>query len=283
MGDDMTHTATSAPVLSPTPSHEGGETHPARVSSASVMWTILWRELVRFRRQPTRIAAAIGTPLMFWAFLGIGLSNYFSQPSNSGDGGYGLFLLPGMMTMVALFTAIFSSISVIEDRNEGWLRAVLVSPASRWSIAMGKVFGGAIIAFLQSAVLLLAPPVWEHFPSAGDLGLILLALALTSLMMTGIGVAFAWKSETTQGFHAIMNLVLMPMWAMSGAIFPVTDQHVVLKAIMLANPLTWCSLAISAPLHGREEWLPLLLAAVFAAGALTLAIWVVAGPDHRGH
>lgn len=278
----MSRTATTSPaaaVVSP-----GMPTDLERhVSSAAVMWTIQWRELVRFRRQPTRIAAAIGTPLMFWAFLGIGFSNYFAHPADESKGGYGLFLLPGMMTMVALFTAIFSSISVIEDRNEGWLQSVLVSPASRWSIAMGKVLGGAIIAFLQAAVLLAAPPVWSHFPTIANLGLILLALALTALMMTGIGVAFAWKSETTQGFHAVMNLVLMPMWALSGAIFPVANQHALLKWLMLANPLTWCSLAISAPLHGRSPWLPLALSAAFAVVALSLATWVVASPDHRGH
>ncbi len=280
----MTQTAATTSVVSTALPGEVDDAMLARrVSSAAVMWTILWRELVRFQRQPTRIAAAIGTPLMFWAFLGVGFSSHFSSPTDAYPGGYGLFLLPGMMTMVALFTAIFSSISVIEDRNEGWLQSVLVSPASRWSIAMGKVLGGAIIAFIQSAVLLLAPPVWSHFPSVGHLGLILLALAFTTLMMTGIGVAFAWKSETTQGFHAIMNLVLMPMWALSGAIFPVDNQTPVLHYLMLANPLTWCSLAISRPLHGGAEWLPLALAAAFAIGALSLATWVVASPDHRGH
>lgn len=280
----MSQTTTPSTVASgPIRSDDLADSGARRVSSAAVMWTILWRELVRFRRQPTRIAAAIGTPLMFWAFLGIGFSNHITNDSEVTKGGYGLFLLPGMMTMVALFTAIFSSISVIEDRNEGWLQSVLVSPASRWSIAMGKVLGGAIIAFIQAAVLLLAPPVWSHFPSAGNFGLILLALAFTSLMMTGIGVAFAWKSETTQGFHAIMNLVLMPMWAMSGAIFPVENQTPILHYLMLANPLTWCSLAISAPLHGTGQWPALGLAGVFALAALGLATWVVASPDHRGH
>ena len=280
----MSQSATpSTSASSPIRSGEDFEINARRVSSAAVMWTILWRELVRFRRQPTRIAAAIGTPMMFWAFLGIGFSNHISNDAPVTKGGYGLFLLPGMMTMVALFTAIFSSISVIEDRNEGWLQSVLVSPASRWSIAMGKVLGGAIIAFLQAAVLLLAPPVWGHWGGVADVALILLALALTTLMMTGIGVAFAWKSETTQGFHAIMNLVLMPMWALSGAIFPVENQTPILHYLMLANPLTWCSLAISAPLHGTDPWLPLGVSAIFAMAALVLAMWVVASPDHRGH
>jgi len=279
----MSQTATpSTAVSAPMRSGDGAETDARRVSSAAVMWTILWRELVRFRRQPTRIAAAIGTPVMFWAFLGMGFSNHITNESQVTKGGYGLFLLPGMMTMVALFTAIFSSISVIEDRNEGWLQSVLVSPASRWSIAMGKVLGGAIIAFLQAAVLLLAPPVWGHWGGFAGVGLILLALAFTTLMMTGIGVALAWKSETTQGFHAIMNLVLMPMWALSGAIFPVENQTPILHYLMLINPLTWCSLAISAPLHGTSPWLPLSLAGACAVAALALATFVVASPDHRG-
>lgn len=255
----------------------------ARTSGLRVLGVFVWREVVRFRRQPTRIAAAIGTPLMLWAFLGAGFSNIIAPSSGGSRGGYGLFLLPGMMTMVALFTAIFSSISVIDDRNEGWLQSVLVSPASRWSVALGKVVGGSILAFVQAAALLLAPPVWSHWPAPVNLAAILLALALTTLMMTGIGVAFAWKSETTQGFHAVMNLVLMPMWALSGAIFPVQEQHSALRLLMLANPLTWCSQAIAAPLHGEAEVLPLAIAAAGAAAAIGAAIVVVAAPDSGGH
>jgi len=268
-------TASAEGILAP-----NGALH---TSSARVLSIIVWRELVRFRRQPTRIAAAIGTPLMFWAFLAAGFSNVVTATSSGGEAGYGLFLLPGMMTMVALFTAVFSSISVIDDRNEGWLQSVLVSPASRWSVALGKVLGGAILAFLQSAVLLLAPPVWSNWPSLTNLAALLLALALTSLMMTGIGVAFAWKSETTQGFHAVMNLVLLPMWALSGAIFPIEGQSAVLRAIMLANPLTWCSQAMAAPLHGETALAPLAAAVVFAAAALAASVYVVSRPDSRGH
>ncbi len=268
----MTIAASAIPKLTPM--------HP---SGRRVLGVIVWRELVRFRRQPTRIAAAIGTPLMLWAFLGAGFSNIVAPSSGGSRGGYGLFLLPGMMTMVALFTAVFASISVIDDRNEGWLQSVLVSPASRWSVALGKVLGGAILAFVQAAALLLAPPVWSHWPAPVNLGAILLALALTALMMTGIGVAFAWKSETTQGFHAVMNLVLMPMWALSGAIFPVQEQHTALRLLMLANPLTWCSQAIAAPLHGEAALLPLVIAAACAAGAIAAAVLVVARPDSGGH
>ncbi len=278
----MTQAAASSTAIAETSEGAALRGEAMRVSGSSVMWTILWRELVRFRRQPTRIAAAIGTPLMLWAFLGLGFSNYFAHPSQPIRGGYGLFLLPGMMTMVALFTAVFSSISVIDDRNEGWLQSVLVSPASRWSIAMGKVLGGSIIAFLQAAVLLLAPPVWAHWPSPGSLAALLAALAVTTVMMTGIGVAFAWKSETTQGFHAVMNLVLLPMWALSGAIFPVEGQPALLRVVMLANPLTWCSQAIAGPLHGEANWTAVVVSTACAAAAAAAAIAVVAAPQKRG-
>lgn len=278
----MIHAASSSTLSVDAPALAAPHGGPARVSSMAVLWTILWRELVRFRRQPTRIAAAIGTPLMLWAFLGLGFSNYFAHPSPTIRGGYGLFLLPGMMTMVALFTAVFSSISVIEDRNEGWLQSVLVSPASRWSIAMGKVLGGSIVAFTQAAILLLAPPVWAHWPAMGSLASLLLALAVTTVMMTGIGVAFAWKSETTQGFHAVMNLVLLPMWALSGAIFPVEGQPVLLRAVMLANPLTWCSQAIAGPLHGEANWTAVVVSTACALAAVAAATVVVAAPQKRG-
>ena len=249
--------------------------------------------MVRFLRQPTRIAAAIGTPLLVWALMGSGFARSFQPPQrvdvgmNAGGEGalpYALYLLPGMMTMVALFTAIFSSISIIDDRNEGWLQSVLVSPAPRWSIALGKVLGGATLAFAQAAVLLLALPLWHAWPGAARLGLALYALAITVLMMTGVGVAFAWKSESTQGFHAVMNLVLMPMWLLSGAFFPIEGAARWLATLMRFNPLTWCHQALAAPLTGRGtiDVAPYVVATLGATAAFATATALIARPQRGG-
>lgn len=252
---------------------------PSSTAVALVIWK---REMIRFYRQPSRIAAAIGTPVMLWVFLGVGLARSFdpdSADASTGSDSYALFLLPGMITMVALFSAIFSSISIIEDRNEGWLQSVLISPAPRTAIVLGKVIGGASVAFVQATLLLLAPPVWSHYPSAASLVLVLLAIALTATMMTSIGLAFAWKCESSQGFHAVMNLVLMPMWALSGSIFPIENQHSVLEVIMKANPLSWCSIAIRSSWFDEPDVLAFVIASVLTVLAITVAVLIVTKPE----
>jgi len=227
-----------------------------------VTWVILRRELVRFLRQPARIGAAIGTPVILWLFMSSGFAGSFGRGGNGiiengaapsavrdamGEN-YTLFLLPGMMTLIAMFTAIFASISIIEDRQEGWLQSVLVSPAPRWSIAAGKMLGGAAIAFAQSILLLLALPIIGEWPGWLAVGATAAALAVTCIAMTGVGVAFAWVSESSQGFHAVMNLVLMPLWLLSGAFFSTASAAGWLAVVMYLNPLRWATEAIRRPI-----------------------------------
>ncbi|MFG0331576.1 MAG: ABC transporter permease [Phycisphaerales bacterium] len=276
-------TAMNSTPANPT-SSGGSTTHaPLGLHVAGVLWR---REMVRFARQPARIAAAIGTPIIVWALMGSGFAEAYRPAIEvGGESGavttsYGSFLLPGMMTLVALFTAIFSCISIIEDRQEGWLQSVLVSPAPRWSIAAGKILGGSTLAFVQAALLLAVWPWLGAWPGAGPLMLVLAALLLVSVGMTGVGVAFAWRSASTQGFHAVMNLVLMPMWLLSGAFFPPQSAAPWLEAVMWINPLTWGTIAVRHALLGGdfEVW-PLAGSALFAGLAFGMATAVVA---HRG-
>jgi ABC-2 type transport system permease protein len=235
------------------------------------------RELIRFVRQPARIAAAVGTPCVLWLFLAGGFAEAL-RPQPLGDASYASFLLPGMMTLVAVFAAIFSSMSIIEDRNDGWLAAVLVSPVPRWAIALGRITGAAAVAWAQAAVLLpLAPLLDVHLSIASAL-VALAGLAVTSLGMTAVGVAFAWRTETTAGFHAVMNLLFAPLWLLSGSIFPVQGAAPWLARLTGLNPLTWCTQAIRGPLAGTPWSASLIAAAVFAGAALLAAIWIVARP-----
>src|SRR5688500_1029719 len=133
------------------------------------------------------------------------------------------YFFPGTLVMILLFTAIFSTISIIEDRREGFLQSVLVAPVPRSGIVLGKVLGGTVLAAGQGLLfLLLAPLVGFHFSILSILAavgvMLLLAFALTAL-----GFCIAWRMNSTQGFHAIMNLFLMPMWFLSGALFPVDN------------------------------------------------------------
>ncbi len=243
--------------------------------------TVFGRECVRFLRQPNRIGAAVGTPVMIWAFMAAG----FSQPVNSaGDGSdptYATYLLPGMMTLVAMFTAIFSAISIIEDRNEGWLRGALVSPAPRWALALGKVAGGSTLAFAQAGALLFALVLLDVRPGAAGIGIVLAALALSAVAITSVGVAFAWQRDSIQGFHAVMNLVLMPAWLLSGAVFAPQDGPEWLRWVMAVNPLHWSQQAMLGGLESRVDAVHFLLLTAFAVVSFGWAVVLMARPTRR--
>jgi ABC-2 type transport system permease protein len=204
--------------------------------------TLCSRELVRFARQRNRVVGAIGQPALFWVLFGAGLGPSFRLPGGGGVS-YREYFFPGALVLILLFTAIFATISIIEDRREGFLQSVLVAPAPRWSLVLGKLLGGALIALLQGLVFLaLGLTVGLKF-SAASLAAITLFSFLIALALTGLGFVIAWRLDSTQGFHAIMSVFLMPMWLLSGAFFP-ADPHGSTGAALLAwiirfNPLTY--------------------------------------------
>jgi len=153
---------------------------------------------------------------------------------------YMAYFFPGTIVMILLFTAIFSTFSVIEDRREGFMQAVLVSPSPRVSIVMGKVLGCASIATIQAALFLLAWPfVSGSGVTGGVIARMILGLPVMFVVASGLaafGLCLAWKIDSTAGFHAIMNLVLFPMWFLCGAVFPVPEAGV-MRWLMLINPL----------------------------------------------
>lgn len=253
---------------------------PLAVSGRRVVGVIWRRELLRFWRQPVRIVAAIGTACLLWIVMGSGLGSSFQ--SGAEQGGYAAYLLPGAMTLVCMFTAIFSSISVIEDRQEGWLQSVLASPAPRWAIAAGKIAGGATVAWAQAAVLLPAAPLVGLTLSTASVLLALAALALTSIALTALGMLFAWRCETSSGFHAVMNLVFMPMWVLSGSLFPVSGAHPWMAWLLTINPLSWCTQAIRAPLIGAPSAIWFAATAAFAAAMVLAATSLVSRPSKPG-
>ncbi len=240
------------------------------------------RELVRFLRQRHRIIGALATPIVFWLLIGGGMAHSFKSPADSAgaSAGYMQYFFPGTVLMILLFTAIFSTISIIEDRREGFLQSVLVAPVSRMSIVLGKVLGGTVLAFGQAFIfLLLAPTVGIHFTLPGFLASLLMMLIL-SFALTALGFCIAWRMSSTQGFHAIMNLFLMPMWFLSGALFPPGGAVGVIRAVMLCNPLTYGLEALRQAMYwGHQQAksnMPgfsvcLLVSVVFAAALFLLA------------
>ena len=232
------------------------------------------RELRRFSRQRVRLVVAIATPAMIWIFISSGFARSIRPEllDGSGDASLALYLLPGMASLVVLFSAIFGAISLIEDRHEGFLQAVLVSPAPRWSMALGKLIGGGLLGFVQSMVLLaFSPIVGAELTLSGGL-VAVLSLACLSLGITGLGLAAAWWVDSSSGFHGVMNLVLMPMWLLSGASFPVEGASGWLRAVVVVNPLAWCQREVGSWLAGEADAPAFALAAVFGLSGVVLAI-----------
>jgi ABC-2 type transport system permease protein len=211
--------------------------------SASVLCR---REVLRFLRQRSRIIGALGSPLIFWLLLGSGVGTSFA--AGPGGGNYLEYYFPGTVVLILLFTAIFATISIIEDRKEGFLQAVLVAPIPRSSFVFGKMLGATALAVIQGILFMLLAPLagfsWTVIPAS------LLMLALVAFSLTGLGYVIAWKMESTQGFHAIMNVLLIPMWLLSGAVFPARNASFWLRAVIAINPLTYGLAAVRWCMYG---------------------------------
>ena len=216
----------------------------ATPSSALVIYSLALRELVRFFRQRTRIIGALGQPFIFWILFGAGLQGSFRGPAGIS---YQEYFFPGVAIMIVMFTAIFSTISIIEDRREGFLQGVLVAPVSRFAIVLGKVCGGTLLAVLQAIVFLAIGPALALIGlsptiSTGltwfNLPIVIAYLGLVAFSLTALGYLIAWPMDSTHGFHAIMSVFLMPMWLLSGSFFPAPDTGWLAWVIRL-NPLTY--------------------------------------------
>lgn len=200
--------------------------------------TLCRREWVRFVRQRNRVIGAIGQPVLFWILFGAGLGPSFRLAGDAaGDVSYREYFFPGTLALILLFTAIFTTISIIEDRREGFLQAVLVAPLPRWSLVLGKLAGGTLIAVAQGGLFVaLGMTLGLHVSAFALLHLAAFAVA-TAFALTGLGFALAWRMDSTQGFHAMMSVFLLPMWLLSGAFFPADSG--VLAWISKIDPLTY--------------------------------------------
>ena len=210
-----------------------------RVAESPRFWlavATLWhREMRGFYRQPSRIFGSLSTPVLFWFVLGSG----FGSSLRAEAGGYGQFFFPGTLTLVVLFTSIFANISLIEDRREGFLLGVLVAPVSRLAVVLGKVGGSTTLGAIQGALLLPLAPLVGLAIDPAALPSVFGILFLMATGLTALGFACAWWLNSVQGFHSIMNLVLMPLWLMSGSVFPLDGSSVWVRWLTAVNPLSY--------------------------------------------
>lgn len=196
------------------------------------------RELTRFWREKSRVLGFVAFPLVFWLAIGSGfgdLAAYF----------------PGALVLTVMFSAVFSMMSLIEDRREGFLLSMLVSPAPRLAMVLGKVAGASLLAWVQGAAFLLFLPVTGLRPSAAGLAGAAGVLFLISFAFTALGFLVAWKVDSSQGFHAIINLLLFPLWMVSGALFPAAGAHGWMRWLMRLNPLRYSLDALRGLLDPR--------------------------------
>jgi ABC-2 type transport system permease protein len=240
----------------------------------------LWRrDVLRFLRQPSRIVGALLTPVIFWFVIGSGLGTSFQ--SATGESGFLPYYFPGSLALIVLFTALFSTISIIEDRQEGFLQGVLASPAPRASIVLGKALGSMTLAMINGAVFMLLLPVSGLSPGAVAIVAAMACVALLGLALGGLGIMIAWPMRSTQGFHGIMNAVLMPMWLLSGALFPATGASGWVQTLMRLNPLTPAVELLRAFLTGAPA--PNLASAgtvaIFALVTLSVSTLLVSRPS----
>ncbi len=226
--------------------------------------SLWWREVVRFYRQPSRVVGVIVSPLLFWVVIGSGFGTSFRAVP--GGEHYLDYFFPGALVMIVLFTSIFTMMSVIEDRKEGFLLSVLVAPVHRSAIVLGKVMGGTTLAAIQGFVFLAFAPLVGVRPGLVQLGLIIVVIFLIAFALTALGFAIAWPMDSSQGFHAVINLFLIPLWLVSGSLFPLSGASGWIRVIMRANPLTYGVEALRSLLFPGTAVFPLGISLAVLAG-----------------
>src|SRR5581483_10544314 len=199
---------------------------------------ILWlRQLKRYVRSRPRIVASLGQPMLYLLGLGFGLGPVFQK---AGQGDYIQFLSPGVVAMTVLFTSIFSGIELIWDRQFGFLKETLVAPVPRLMIMVGRTLGGATVATLQG-VLVVAISMLAGFRPRDlhSIPMAMLFMVLIAIMFTAFGTAVASVLEDLQGFQLVMNFLVMPIFFLSGALFPLAGIPLVLKLLAAVDPLSY--------------------------------------------
>lgn len=212
--------------------------------------------MIRFSRDRSRLISSLGMPILFLLLFGGGFSPAITG-LGGGEVGYSQFLFSGVMAMTVLFTAVYSAVSVVWDRQFGFLKAILVAPVSRFSVALGKVAGGTTLAMLQGLIVLLLAPVLRIPLSGSQILSIASVLLMMAFMMTSLGLLLAVRERSLEGFHMVMNFLLLPMFFLSGAFFPLDGVPAWMRLLATLDPVTYgvdslraVSLASILPLPG---------------------------------
>jgi len=236
------------------------------------VFTIWQREVIRYLRSPSRIIGSLGMPFFFLAFLGLGLQSAFAI--RPGGEKYLDYIAPGIVGMVLLFSSTVSGISVIWDRQFGFLKVMLVAPIPRLAIVLGRTAGGTTTASIQAIIFLaISFLLGVRVPSPMGLVFALVFMGLIGLSFSSLGVALASRMEDPHGFQLIFNFLIMPIFFLSGALFPLDNLPIFIKVLAYLNPLTYGVDGLRWALLGVSEFGPavdLLVLSAVSAGLLVL-------------
>lgn len=236
---------------------------------------ILWlREVKKYLRSRTQIFASLGSPLMYLGVLGFGLGPVFQR---AGEGSYLQFIAPGVMEMTVLFTAMFSGVALLWDRQFGFLKETLVAPVPRVWIMIRRTFGGATVATLQGLLIFLVSLIAGFRPvSLFALPLGFLMLVLTAIVFAALGTVIGSSLKDMQGFQLAMNFLVMPIFFLSGALYPLTNLPKALALLTRIDPLTYGVDGVRTALVGVTHFgvaADLTALAFIAVGLLIVGAW----------
>ncbi len=211
-----------------------------RLASPIAIYTIWLREMKKFVRAKSRIIGNTAMPFFFLAFLGIGINSTLTLPAGFSDMNYLDFVAPGIIAMTLLFSSMFTGISVLWDKEFGFLKEILVAPVSRTSIVLGKVAAGMTTGVIQAFIVLgIAIGLGVQVTSIFGVLVSIIFILLISMSFVSLGIAFASRMRDMQGFQIIMNFLIMPIWILSGAFFPIQGLPGWLMVLTRINPLSY--------------------------------------------
>lgn len=286
----MSELVTTSPRVTPKAGPTGGGALVAALSGVYTMW---YRDILRFSRDRSRLIGSLGQPILFLFVFGAGLSPAVGQlGQGTGAIGYIQFMFPGIIAMAVLFTAIFAAISIVWDREFGFLKEVLVAPIPRWAVALGKTLGGSTTAMFQGVVILLFAPIAGVALTPLTVIELLPLMFITAIALSSLGLFIAARMKSFEGFQVIMNFLMLPMFFLSGALFPLTNLPEWLGILTKINPVTYgvdairtivlsqagvpteTIQALGPELFGRrlDPVLDMAIVALFAAAMIGLAV-----------
>lgn len=250
------------------------------------VWVLAYRELLRFVQERSRLFSSFAMPLIFLVIFGAGFGELIGSMTPGVD--YIQFMYPGIIAMTVLMSSMMSGISIVWDREFGFLKEILVSPLGRGGIILGKAVGGAAVAVLQGVVMLILAPILGVSINIVMVLELVLVIIIVSISLSGMGLLVASRMKSQQGFQVVIQLIIMPLIFLAGIFYPVNNVPVWMEIVSKVNPLTYgvdairqiflgsegaSTIGVTVLGHNMTVLEDVLLVAAFGIILLSLAVW----------